>query len=172
MSTGALAGVAAALRGPDGPLTMVATADAIAAFRGVELALFSWLGRVAPACGSPAEVVWASSASLRAAWRATELETLLPVSAGLTATAGGEAGHGAAAGLASLVGEATSAESGVPAAVLSFYDVLLEAYRFRLERASPAADGPLQRVLERITGDLEAECNLVRGLVKAPGRGA
>ena len=65
----------AELRGPDGPLTMAATAGVLGGLCGVELALFGWLGRAAPSRPSPGEVVWASAASLRAAWRASELES-------------------------------------------------------------------------------------------------
>jgi hypothetical protein len=155
-----LGDVAAELRGPERPLQMADVAGAIGRLRDVEMALFSWLGRTARTLEAADEVVWASAASLRAAWRAAQLEQLLPVSAGLA---------GAAAAMQPL---ATATETAiealdspeppgrpgnVPRVASSWYDVLLAAYGCRLRWLSPAADGPLERVLERLVKDLEVE---------------
>ena len=175
-----LGGLAAELNGPDGPLAMIDTAGVIGALREVELALFGWLGRSAPSSSSPEEVVWASSASLRAAWRARELETLLPVSVGLVPDAAvsplSSAAIGSLASLMSAVGERAGESDGgeapLPETAAALYEVLASAYDFRLERLSRAADGPLERVLCRVATDLQAEQATVRRLGKQPGRGA
>ncbi|MGA8679726.1 MAG: hypothetical protein ABSB54_15605 [Acidimicrobiales bacterium] len=164
------ADVVAELRGPDGPLTMAATAGVLGGLCGVELELFGWLGRAAPSRPSPGEVVWASAASLRAAWRASELETLMPVSVGLAPTDGRSSPAPAVAAGLALLAAGAAVDQAVPEAALAWYDVLLEAYRFRLERRSAAADGPLARVLERVATDLEAERSVARRFAKAPGR--
>ena len=164
------ADVVAELRGPDGPLTMAATAGVLGGLCGVELELFGWLGRAAPSRPSPGEVVWASAASLRAAWRASELETLMPVSVGLAPTDGRSSpGRRLPPGWRCWPPAPLSIKrSRRPSS--RWYDVLLEAYRFRLERRSAAADGPLARVLERVATDLEAERSVARRFAKAPGR--
>lgn len=175
-SPGGLAGVAEELRGPDGPLPMADTARVVGGLRRVELALFAALGHAAPLLAKPEQVVWASSASLRAAWRASQLECLVPVSAGLAPAAGTPDAVGTATAVALESLAARGASSGVPASVpdlaADWYDALLEAYRYRLERLSRAADGPLERVFVRVAGDLEAEADAERALRKVPGRDA
>jgi len=169
-----LADRTAELQGPDGPLQMIDTARVVGALRAVELALFSWLGHFAPSAGTPEAVVWASSASLRAAWRAGELQRLLPVSPGLELA--GDAltpSSTAATRLRELsAGEQAERRDRVPEVAAAWYQALAVAYRFRLERLSPAADGPLERVFCRVEADLQAEEGAVRGLPKQPGRSA
>jgi hypothetical protein len=159
------------LRGPDGHLTMAATSDVIGSLRSVELALFAWLGQEAPSGSSAEEIVWASAASRRAAWRALQLETLMPVSLGLVPTSGWVANPRSqvAAWLATLAGDVPDgagpeADHRVLEGALTCYGPLLDAYRFRLEHRSRAADGPLERVLDRLTSDLEAEQHAARRL--------
>jgi hypothetical protein len=159
---------------------MTDTAGVIGGLREVELALFGWLGRSAPSCSSPEEVVWASAASLRAAWRARELETLLPVSVGLVPDAAVSCLSSAATGsLTSLMstveeraGGSGGADESLPETAAALYEVLAGVYDFRLDRLSRAADGPLERVLCRVATDLQAEQAVVRRLRKQPGRGA
>lgn len=149
------------LRGPDGPLPLILAASVLGELCRLELSLFAWLGEAAPSCGSPEEVVWASSASLRAAWRASQLETLLPVSVGLPR-----------ADVAPAPSGLSSAHGVVTEVATTWYKVLAAAYSFRLDRLSSAADGPLERVLQRVLADLEAEQRSVPTLRKLPGRGA
>jgi hypothetical protein len=165
----------AELSGPDRPLWLQDVAGVIGGLRDVEMALFCWLGRIAPTLTSAGEVAWASGASLRAAWRATQLEQLLPVSVGV-AGAGGEAAPPdtplGAAGEALGPAPAASGSSTVLRLASAWYEALLQAYSFRLERLSTAADGPLERVLQRLVADLEAEQKVVRAFGLRPGRHA
>jgi len=168
--------VAAELSGPDGPLAMADTARIIGGLRLVELVLFDALGHAAPLLAEPEQVVWASSASLRAAWRGSQLECLVPVSTGLAPAAGtpDPVGPATGSGLEALASLRTASEVPVhlPEMVAGWYEVLLAAYRYRLERLSAAADGPLERVFLRVACDLEAEADAERALRKLPGRGA
>jgi len=164
------------LRGSEHPLQMADVAGVLGRFRDVELALFSWLGRTSRSLESAEEVVWASGASLRAAWRATQLEQLLPVSVGL--------GRTEAPSPSPTVATATALEalerlvpsdppgSGFAAGLASaWYAALLDAYRYRLRWLSAAADGPLERLLERLLADLGAEKQLCE-VFGSPGRDA
>jgi hypothetical protein len=153
--------VVAGLRGPDGPLAMIQMAGVLRGLLRVELSLFSWLGRAARSCGSPEEVVWACSASLRAGWRAAQLETLLPVSDGL-----------ACEKLESGGPEMDFGQGRVLDVAAAWYEVLEASYRFRLDHLSPAADGQLGRVVQRVISDLESERATVETLRKRPGRSA
>ncbi len=151
------------LRGPDRPLHMAEVAAVIGELRAAELGLFRWLGRLAPTLPSAREVAWASAASLRAAWRASELEPLLPVSAGLAT--GEDPVH-------------EPIESSAPGGDDVFeqagkrYRQLVDAYRYRLERLSPAADAAVERCLRRVLGDVEAEEETLGRVSKPPGRTA
>ncbi|MGO8875747.1 MAG: hypothetical protein ACLQNG_08285 [Acidimicrobiales bacterium] len=171
---GVLADLTAELRGPDGPLQMIDTARVVGALRAVELVLFAWLGRLAPTAGTPEEVVWASSASLQAAWRAGELQQLLPVSPGLEPVGDALAPSSRAAARLRELNAAEQVErpERVPEVAAAWYRALAASYRFRLERLSPAADGPLGRVFCRVEADLQAEEEAVRRLPKPPGRSA
>jgi hypothetical protein len=133
-------------------------AGVIGGLRDVEMALFSWLGRTAPALGCAGEVTWASGASLDAAWRAAQLEQLLPVSAGLPSAQAASVWTAVSAGLQTLDSFVPSGEpSEVPRLAAQWYAALLDAYRHRLGLISPAADGALERVLQRLVADLEVE---------------
>jgi hypothetical protein len=139
---------------------MADMAGVIGRFHHVEMALFSWLGHSAVSLGSPEEVVWASGASLRAAWRAAQLEPLLPVSAGLVDADAARVPAGSAVAT-SLQDLESFVPPGAPGSALrlasAWYAALLDAYRFRLEWLAPAPDGALERVLHRLVTDLGVE---------------
>lgn len=139
-----------ALCGPDRPLEMLEVGEVIGRLRAAELSLFRWLGRLAPTLPAAHEAAWASAASLRAAWRATQLEPLLPVSAGLARP------EEVAATAEPSGGDRVLDEAG------RRYGELAGAYRYRLERLSAAADGAVERCLRRVLGDLEAEATALQ----------
>lgn len=135
----------------------------IGALRDAELELFRRLGRLAPSFPVAAQASWASAGSLRAAWRASQLEPLLPVSTGLVPSV-------ETAGLGEEVpGEEVPGEE-ILAAVAQRYHQLAEAYRFRLEHLSAAADGAVERCLLRVLTDLEREEGALHRVAKPPGR--
>lgn len=152
--------LSAELSWPERQLEMADMAGVIGRFHHVEMALFSWLGHTAASLSAPEEVVWASGASLRAAWRAAQLEPLLPVSAGLVDADAATAPAGSAV-VRSLQVLASFVPPGAPGSALglarAWYGALLDAYRFRLELLAPAPDGALERVLERLVMDLGIE---------------
>jgi hypothetical protein len=154
----------AELSGPPRPLQLVEQAAVAGGLRYVELALFARLGRAAPELGAAALTVWASSASMRAAWRAEALEELLPVSVGLPTGEACTVPPGPMT--AALVNEAETA-AGWAADV---YEVLLAAYGIRLSNLSAAADPPFERVLTRLVADLDSERGALRRLLEGPGR--
>jgi hypothetical protein len=157
---------------PDRPLTMEDMAGVIGAFRDVEMALFSWLGRIAPTLSSADEVGWASGASLRAAWRAAQIEQLLPVSVGVPCACDTSASRRPALGACLEALEACTPPNGpgnVSGIVSHWYAALLQAYKGRLAHLSAAADGPLERVLQRLVADLEAERTAARAFRQGPG---
>lgn len=188
------ADVATELGGPDRPLQMDEIAGVIGSLRDVEMALFSWLGRRASSLSSAGDIVWASGASLRAAWRSAQLQQLLGVSVGLPSPAGATTTPGSATAMAlgalgafvapdeqarpsadpdgAPAGEPAHASGDVPGIASAWYAALLAAYLGRLGRLSTAADGALERVLQRVLADLEEERALVQGLRQRPGRGA
>jgi hypothetical protein len=135
----------------------------------VELALFSWLGHVAPSLEVPHEVAWASAASLRAAWRVAQLDPLLPVSAGIAVTAMTRPADPVMNALEVLV---TAGHAAVPETTARWYGTLRSVYDRRIAYLSPAADGPLERVLGRVRADLEAEIQAAEAVCERPGRGA
>jgi len=151
--------VSAELRGPERPLLMVEAARVLGRLFDVEMALFSWLGRTARSLESADEVVWASGASLRAAWRAAQLEQLLPVSVGLGSAEAPASPRSATTAALEAVGAlaAPGTPYDAPGLAMAWYAVLLDAYRWRLQWLSPAADGALERVLERLVTDLGTE---------------
>jgi hypothetical protein len=142
--------VVAELSGPARPLTIEEMAFVLGGFRFVELSAFERLGRLASEERSlePAVVTFASAASMAHAWRAAQLEELLPVSVGLpgvdecTRPQGPQSRHFVAE--LSLEGAA------------SWYRTLAAAYRRRAGHAHPSADGPIIRVLRRLEADILA----------------
>ncbi|MHB1986580.1 MAG: hypothetical protein ACYCSF_01135 [Acidimicrobiales bacterium] len=143
--------------------------------RWVELEGFALLGRLAVAGLPPpgplrarkAELaVWASASSLAHAWRAGQLEALLPVSVGLPSLRESTGPPGAAvAEWTGLLSSGVEQEAEKPpGAVSRWYELLAAAYETRAAHAHPSADGPLTRTLERlvanvhaVTGDYPAE---------------
>lgn len=179
------------LAGPARPLLMLDVGPALGGLRFVELALFEWLGQAAATLEEDHEAAWASAASFRAAWRASQLEGLLPVSVGLpnAELATAPSGPLVAGSIAELAegrqpdpvpgvgrqpgaGPARRRPGEVPDVASSWYDTLLAAYRHRLVWTAPAADGPLERVLCRLVADLEAERTAVGSVWERPGRDA
>ena len=154
------------LEGPDRPLRMAEMAGAIGRLRGTERALFGWLGRSAVVCELAPVATWASGASLRAAWRSSQLEALMPVSAGVPA-AGARTG-----GLAALDELPAAVDTSLLEVAVRWYGLLGHAYRFRLGRLTRAADGHVERVLRRVVVDLEDETASARAALITAGRTA
>ncbi|MGO9332991.1 MAG: hypothetical protein ACLQCU_02855 [Acidimicrobiales bacterium] len=156
--------------------------------RAVELTCFRRLGERAPRLVPASCARWAASASLAHAWRASLLEVLLPVSAGLpgleelTILPEGTLGDELARALPDR-GQALAERGRVRdprdrdsreydglslIADLSgrLYPLLLAEYARRLELCSPAADGAVVRAMGRAMADLEvvrAEGAVLRG---------
>lgn len=144
----------------------------LGAVRAVELACFRRLGERARWLEPASCVRWAASASLAHAWRATELEGLLPVSVGLpgpyelTVLPGGVLGDELARALPEAPGELVGGEfrdsptvSGprlVVDLVERLYPLLAGEYARHLESPGPASDGPMLRCMGRAAADLEA----------------
>ncbi len=128
----------------------------------MELEAFGTLGKFAVArqgaAGAPELAVWASGSSLAHAWRAEQLESLLPVSVGLrgadecTMSPGGVVSEWVA-GLvrACSVGDGAPI---VPGGADNWYGLLAGAYERRAAYAHPSADGPIVRVLGRLAADV------------------
>jgi len=151
-------------------LNLLESARCLGGLRAVELACFRRLGERAPRLGTPRCARWAASASLAHAWRASLLEDLLPVSAGLPALAeltllpDGALGVELARTLPDLgdvpapQSRDSQADDGrVLIADLSgrLYPLLIGEYARRLEVATPAADGAVVRTIGRAIADLE-----------------
>ncbi|MHB8245709.1 MAG: hypothetical protein ACYDGN_10220 [Acidimicrobiales bacterium] len=158
------------LGGPARPLSLWETARVLGGLRWVELQGFEVFGRLGATAGVPASAdepsvgVPASAASLAHAWRAAQIESLLPVSSGLPGA------DECTREPSPLVGEwvgglrsATAAPSdGLAAAVRSWYGDLEAAYEARLAHVHPGADGPVQRILGRLLADLRGLDGLFR----------
>ncbi|MGH9170775.1 MAG: hypothetical protein ACRD0Z_07880 [Acidimicrobiales bacterium] len=145
-------------------------AEAVGSLVYVERRLFEQLGAVAGRLRA-GWAGWASSASLRAAWRAEQLAALLPVSVGLPAPDDlvKPRQAGLVEGLADLVSPpATGPDLGRN--VLYLYDELLAAYARELKNSSPVADEPYAIVLRRVMADLGDDRSRLHRCVEAPGR--
>jgi hypothetical protein len=118
--------------------------------------LFAALGRRAPQATTPAVAVFLSGASLAHGFRAGLIEPRLPVSIGLPGVVESTSSPDPALGEAILrIVEADDA--GVLDGLLgSLYPAMTIAYAHHLASASPAADPPISRMLQRILSDLEA----------------
>jgi hypothetical protein len=187
VTTADLAGLLSGI-GPDREdtfLTLHESAAWLGRIRYLELGVFERVGQRAASLRPAPVAGWAEAASLAAAWRASQIAELLPVSAGLpdagalTRSAGaaidealdllgpppghdlvedpdgsGSASPGAAP---DLVGPFLDGPALVDHVATSFYPSLLAAYEARRRVHSPAADGPVLRVLVRVVADLRAE---------------
>lgn len=160
-------------------MNILESAKTIGALRAVELACFERLGERAPLLSPPSCARWAAAASLAHAWRASQLEELLPVSVGLpsldevTVLPDGPLGAEldltlpALGDAVRLAGDARPSESAGEAAEAGdarafvaelssrLYGQLLAEYSRRLEVSSPASDGAVLRTLGRVVADLE-----------------
>jgi hypothetical protein len=173
-------------------LTLHESAAGLGRLRFVEVGFFERVGRRAAALEPAPVAIWADSASRAAAWRASLLAELLPVSVGLPdaeelTRSAGPAVDQALDRLGPPAGDALGdpphrrktapgAETPRPAAdwldgpdlvayvVKSFYPALLGAYEARQASHCPAADPPVLRVLARVVADLRAELSSAHDL--------
>ncbi len=155
------------LLGPRRHLDLLETAAAVGALRKAELDLFALLGSKA-ADLPDTQAPWAASASRRAAWRAEQLSSLLPVSRGLpdaddSTQPAGPAYADCMEALLRARGEELAGE------VLVFYGVLGSVYDDRARFVGLAADGQLGIVLARVSGDLRGDEALLRSLLVGHG---
>jgi hypothetical protein len=160
------------LSGPDEILPLSALGPVLGGLRAVELSCFERLGQMA--CGAPGNVdggaddaaasVWASQASLGHAWRASQLEELLPVSVGLPSVAE----------CTRMPGPLTEEFVGTLARAVapSWYRTLAQAYERRLAKLHPSADRYVARVLERLVEDVRWSEHCSVGTLFRPGRRA
>jgi hypothetical protein len=137
--------------------SLLETADFIGRTRHVELACFSVLGRRAISSTETSVAIFLAGSARAHAWRAVQLEELLPVSLGLPGVEAATRSPGQAIddAIAALEHEPNDA-SVVDALGAVLYPAMLVEYRSRIASAHLAADRPLVRTLRRATGDLEA----------------
>lgn len=165
--------LAGELAGPDRILTLLEIAAVLGGFAHLELRLFGRLGEMAPKAASPELCVWASAASMSAAWRAGQLAGLLPVSTGLPGTDEVTVSPGPLVdGVCEALDGAAVDEAFVTWMAAAVYPGLLAGYEARRATLSPAADGPVDQVLGRLVADVQSQLTITRGLLKDPGRGA
>lgn len=144
------------LAGPARRLLLIESAVALGGLFWVELEAFGLLGRLSSSGSLPAvEAMKAAGAARGHAWRAAQLEELLPVSSGLPGHDELAVSPGAAASrwVGSLAG--LFAPEQEPRR-LQWYRELGAAYKRRLVHASPASDAATVRVLGRLLSDIEA----------------
>jgi hypothetical protein len=140
---------------PIRPFSLLEQAHAVGALVAAERLLFELLGRRATDGGLTAPLsVWASGASLRAAWRAEQLAALLPVSVGLPAAGELTASPPHDLRITLLEG---SGETDIAIDCLALYEELAQRYARYLKAASEAADKTYGIVLRRVIADLSDE---------------
>jgi hypothetical protein len=110
---------------------------------------------------------------MAAAWRASLLAGLLPVSKGLPGLeeltrSAGPVSDAALERLEAAAGD----ESLVAVVVGELYPALLAAYGSRGDDLAPAADEPVRLGLSRLTADLAYQLTSADRLLELPGRGA
>lgn len=146
------------LAGPERPLTLLESAAVLGGLRFVELSAFVRLGSLARDGDlAPAAVVWSAEASLAHGRRASDLEVLLPVSAGLPSAAEcTKSPDGEVTAFLGALEQVSDPFSDEGAACLEFLHRLLgRAYALRSSHGSPAADRAQRRVLERARQDVD-----------------
>jgi len=158
-------------------LNILDSARHLGGLRAVELTCFRRLGGRAARLSPASCARWAASASLAHAWRASLLEDLLPVSVGLpgldelTIVPPGTIADELARVLpvsdqglldfddsSGSQGRDSAPDNGLPLVAGlcdRLYPLLLADYKLRVERASPAADGAIVRMVRRAASDLE-----------------
>jgi hypothetical protein len=156
-------------------LNLLDTSRKLGALRAVELTCFRRLGERAPGLVPASCARWAASASLAHAWRASLLESLLPVSTGLpgleelTVLPENHLGDELARALperddgSCSAGTAPGSRDSPPDTGLQLvadvtgglYPLLLAEYALRLELCTQAADGAVVRTIGRAVADLE-----------------
>ena len=136
--------------------TIFSAADLIGKERYVELACFKGLGERSLQVREADVVLFLASAAQSHAWRARQLEELLPVSLGLPGVDEATTSPGPitddAIALACADG---SGEEILQAIGRVLYPQMLSAYRAHLVTCSPAAELPTVLVLQRVIADLE-----------------
>jgi hypothetical protein len=144
------------LAGAVGPLPIERLAFVVGGLRWVEMRGFEVLGRLAtgPEEIAPAARVWASSASLAHAWRAAQLEALLPVSVGLPRAEKCTRAPGPLT--AQWCGRLGLEQAS------SLQAVLAAAYARRAGDLRPGADDPVAGTLARLVADLVARAPFPR----------
>jgi hypothetical protein len=156
------------LAGPRRPLSLLELGRVLGGLRWVELEAFRVLGeraKVMPAepgepglavHPGPALAMWASASSMAHAWRALQLEALLPVSVGLPTAreCTGSPGPAATDWVASLGSAVAGTDDDGRGVVVGWYGVLAEAYGLRVGNSHPSADGPVVRTLGRLGADV------------------
>ncbi len=146
--------LAAELAGPPRVLTLREWAEVTGGLRHVELTLFGRLGRLAVAAPLPSLAGWAMGASLMAAWRAEQLEVLLPVSTGLPDR--GSVTRPRSPEVASALDRLVSLGAVALAREVSerWFPALLRAYETRSAHCFEPADAPFGAVLARLVADV------------------
>ena len=125
--------------------------------RYVEISCFRALGVRALGASDPSVLVALAAAARGHAWRARELEDLLPVSLGLPDVDGSTRPPGEKMddAISLLAAEPDDAEV-ARALARVLYPAMLASYRAHLVSGSDAADRHLSTVLRRVISDLEA----------------
>lgn len=151
------AGLTAELGGPARPLGLGESARVVGGLAYVEQEAHRALGAIS-ATGSlaPPLSVWAANSALAHAWRAGQLQELLPVSVGLPGGRELVSSPGAltTAWLAELPECLEDPSEQGRRNLEAWYDQLAAGYAHRLAHPHPSADGPLRRVFRRLLADL------------------
>ncbi len=138
------------LGGPPSALSIRGLAKVLGGLRFFELAAFEHLGIIASEGRDqglePNERVWAASASLAHAWRAAQLEALLPVSVGLPNA--GECTRSRGPEIDDLVAALDYRSAA------HIYGVLASSYERRIEFPHAAGEPFVLRTLSRLLDDL------------------
>lgn len=163
------------LAGPPRSLSLIESGRVLGGLRWVELEAFRTLGQLAAEVKAPQGgselAVWASGSSLAHAWRAEQLESLLPVSAGLTGAEECTASPGSTVTdwVVSLVPAVCDGDIYSPGGVQNWYTVLAGAYELRAAHPHPSADGAVIRSLRRLAADVRLVAREYRPLAGVGG---
>ncbi len=146
------------LAGPPRPLGLREMAQVLGGFCHVEEEAFRALGEYSTTeSGDDALRLLAAGAARAHAWRAGELERLLPVSFGLPGR--GELVLARTPGVAAFAAGPAGCLAGPPEEAFSrlaaWYEALAGAYELRLSHLHKSADGPVRRTLRRLLASIE-----------------
>jgi hypothetical protein len=162
-------GPAGATPAPAGFVTLIERARRSARLAALELMLFEVTGARVKSVTLPAAKVACSGASLAHAWRARQLEELLPVAGGLdppTAWLSEAASDPALGELAALLAQPEGDLAFLAGLLDGVDEVLLASYRAEIEaaRLAPMAEATTLVVLGRVRCDLSRWIDRVRPL--------